>query len=238
MRTAIRIRLVLYGLLAILAGGIGAFLAIVAFDWWLWLPGVLRVFVSVLFLAASAGATGYWLAKPLAAPLHIEAIAGRIEQHFGQLTDRLTSTVDFLRSAQEPTAPMIRKVILNTERLVHDMRLEDVLTFRPLLRSAIAFASCAAILAIVLVAFPTWAQTGWYRYTAPFGTIEWPRRVTILPLSTDGAVPLGESLSVQMKIVRGFDEDLRGVVKMRDPQGHVSAIAMRRSEEGLFCHDD
>lgn len=235
MRTTIRIRLVLFGLLAVMAGGIGAFLVIVAFDWWLWLPGILRVFVGVLFFAGFAIATWYWIARPLAAPLRIEAIAGRIEQHFGELTDRLTSTVDFLRGTQSPAAPMVRKVIQNTEHLVRDMRLEEALTIRPLLRSGIAFASCVSLLAFVLVAFPSWAQTGWHRYTAPFGDTQWPRRVTILPLVTDEAVPLGESLTVRMKVVRGFHDHLRGVVKMRDAQGHVSAIAMRRGADETFA---
>ena len=222
----IRARLAVYGLCAVMAGGIVAFLAIVTFDRFLWLPAALRIFVAWLFFAGLVGSVWHWIVKPLRAPLTIEAIAGRLEQHFGHFDDRLTSTVDFLQHDAPKLSPMMRQLVVNTEQIVRDVPLESALTLKPVVRSVAVLLVGACVLTGILLFFPAWARTGLYRYVDPLGPVEWPRTVQIAPLSFDQAVAVGESATLGMRIVRGLTDTLRGVVQLREPDGTATALAM------------
>ncbi|MCH8251566.1 MAG: hypothetical protein IID36_03840 [Planctomycetes bacterium] len=228
IRRTIRLRLVLYGAFSVSAGGLAAFLFVVALDWALWLPALLRIVSGVLFVAGFAGAMRYWVVRPLRAKLGIDEIAGRLERHFGQLEDRLTSTVDFLQRQDAGSPAMMRRVVANTDQMLADLSLESALSFGPLVRRGVAFVLCAAVFAAVLVWSPDWARTGLFRHIHPFGAIEWPRNVRIVPLTFDQRVAVGESTTVRMKIGRGLTETLRGIVHVREPDGTVSELAMQR----------
>ena len=230
----IRARLVAYGLCAVMAGGIVAFLAIVTFDRFLWLPAALRIFVAWLFFAGLVGSVWHWIVKPLRAPLTIEAFAGRLEQHFGHFDDRLTSTVDFLQHDAPKLSPMMRQLVVNTEQIMRDVPLESALTLKPVVRSVAVLLVGACVLTGILLFSPAWARTGLYRYVDPLGPVEWPRTVQIAPLSFDQAVAVGESATLGMRIVRGLTDTLRGVVQLREPDGTATALAMQRDEDGGF----
>jgi hypothetical protein len=234
MRSGIRLRLVLFGLFAVLAGGYAAFLTIVSFDWWLGFPGVLRVIVTGIFLGGFGGAAYYWIVKPLRAPLSVEAIAGRLERHFDYLRDRLTSTVSFQAGSTDGSPDMIRKFVENTERIVADVPLESALTVKPLLRSVAGFLIASAVMASVVVYQPEWVSIGWKRYTEPFGSARWPTRVEVAPLTFDTIVPMGESATVMMRVVRGYQATLRGMVFVRDSDGQVSVMTMQPGHNGLY----
>lgn len=96
IRRTIRRRLGLYGVCAVLSGGCLSFCVVIAVDWVLELPALMRVFVAALFVLGFGLATLHWIVRPMQTRLTLAQVAGRLERHFGGLDDRLSSTVSFL----------------------------------------------------------------------------------------------------------------------------------------------
>ncbi|UCC32630.1 MAG: hypothetical protein JSU86_10170 [Phycisphaerales bacterium] len=234
LRTAIRVRLVAYGVCTVLAVAVAGFLVIAALDWLVCLPPLLRVAVAGMAIAGLVGATFRWVHRPLQARLGIDEIAARLEAHFGTFQDRLLSTVNFMEHRDASSEGMTQQVIANTEQVIRDIPLESALSSRPLmLRSAMLVLS-VTVLATVLLVSPGWARVGLYRYIHPWGEIEWPRNVSILPLTGDRTVAVGESVTVRMAVQRGLRNALRGVVHLREPDGGITTLAMQRDQDNTF----
>ena len=234
LRTAIRVRLVAYGVCTVLAAAVAGFLIIAVLDWLLRLPPLLRIAVAGVAVAALVGATFRWVHRPLQARLGIDEIAARLETHFGTFQDRLLSTVNFMEHRDAGSEGMTQQVIANTEQVIKNVPLESALSLRPLmLRSAMLVVS-VAVLSTVLLVSPGWARVGLYRYIHPWGEIEWPRDVSILPLTGDRTVAVGESVTVRMNVQRGLHDALRGVVHLREPDGGITTLAMQRDLDNTF----
>ena len=231
LRRRIRIRLAVYGGCAVLAGGFAAFLTCVTLDWLLWLPWGLRIAGAVLFLAGFVWSLWRWVIKPLTVELGLGEIAGQIEQRFTLLQDRLTSTVDFLQHPGAGSAGLMKHVVENTERMVEGLPLEAALSLRPLARQGVWCVVSAVVFAIVLAAAPRWARTGAVRYLDPLGKVQWPHDVTIVPLTGDVLVPVGESATIRMSVARGLSPTLRGVVHLREPGSATTVQAMQREAD-------
>jgi len=234
MRRAVRRRLIAYGVLAVGAGGVAAFLTIVSFDQFLDFPSVLRIIVALIFFGGFAFACNRWIITPLRSPLTVETIASRLERHFPGLDDRLTSTVQFLQGGAIGSERMRSAVIDETEKQVAALPLESALSLRRIGHSAASCALAAVVLLVVGLAAPQWVRTGVVRYTDPFGDTQWPRTVEIEPLTHDVAVAVGESALVRMRITKGLSNELRGVVRLREKDGTVSALTMQRRNDGTF----
>lgn len=238
LRKTIRRRLLAYGFCAVVSGGVVAFLTVVALDWLLWLPSWLRLVGLVLFFLGMVGAVLHWIVRPLRTPLGLEQIAARLEKHFGALGDRLVSTVNFIEqgTASSSTLPvsrnMVEEVVRNTERVTKDLSFEQTLSLGPLARRGGLLALSVIVLSSVFIVAPVWPMTGLYRYLYPWGQIEWPRRVALVPLTGAQTAAVGESVTVRMRILRGLSPSLRPVVRLResDPatRREPLALAMRR----------
>jgi len=252
----VRRRLIGYGLFAVLAGGVGSFLTVVTLDWLFWLPPALRMFGGVLFVAGFVGAIIHWVVRPMRARLGIDELAAELERRFQALQDRLSSTVNFLEQAAEPSplsdgsrnqtsepsplsdgsrnqtktgsAAMMRQVIIDTERVIQNLPLGAALSLRPLAIRGMVFAAGLVALGAVIFVAPQWARTGLDRYVYPWGVVEWPRNVAIVPLTGGQTVALGESATVRMEIQRGLHDALRGVVHLREPDGRTQVLALQR----------
>ena len=234
LRGTIRRRLLVYGGLAVLGGAVASFLVMIALDWLFWLPPALRVMSSMLFLTGLGTAVAYWIVRPLRARLGLDEIAARLERHFVPLRDRLSSAVDFVEHRDAGSSDMMRQVVANTNDMVRNVPLESSLSFRPLAICGVLFLVTLAVLLTGLVLSPNWVRTGLYRYVYPLGEVEWPRRVSIVPLTGTETVAMGEAVSVRMAIARGLHENLRGVVHLREAGGEVTALAMHRDRDGAF----
>jgi len=234
LRKTIRRRLVGYGLFAVLAGGITSFLTVVTLDWLFWLPSTLRFFGSILFVAGFIGALLHWVVRPLRAKLGIDALAAELERRFETLQDQLSSTINFLERRDAGSATMMRQVIADTERVIRSLPLGAALSIRPLVSRGVVFGGGIAALAVVLLAAPQWARTGIVRYVHPWGDIEWPRNVAIVPLTGGQTVALGESATLRMEIQRGLHDALRGVVHLRETDGRTQVLALQRDPDGTF----
>lgn len=234
LRRTVRRRLIGYGACAVLAGGVVSFLTIVTLDSVFWLPPALRLAVGAAFFLGFVAASWYWVVKPLQASLEIVQIAGRLERHFDHLGDRLSSAVSFLSGDQPGSKAMMRQVIENTERIVADLPIESVVAMRPLAMRVVWLAVSASVLLSLVAISPNWVRTGFYRYVYPTGSIEWPRRVEIVPRTGDAKVALGESFTVRMDVERGLTSDLRAVVYTQSPGREVQPLALRRGADGSF----
>jgi len=239
IRRMVRRRLIGYGFCATLAAGIISFMTALTFDWLLELPAVLRIAVAMAFLGGLFASTIHWIVRPVRARLEVAEIAGQLERHFKRLEDRLSSTVNFLQGqpadvAARGSASMMQQVISNTDRAIREIPLESALTLRPLVARGVLLMLSMGVLAVVLLASPGWARTGFYRYVYPFGEFEWPRSVSITPLTGTQTVALGESVTLSMQITRGLHDTLRGVVHLRDRQGGTVSLAMQRGPEGIL----
>jgi len=234
MRRTVRVRLMLYGLCSVLAGGVASFLAVVTVDWLLWLPPALRLLGAGLFLVGFAAAALHWVVKPARARLGIEQIAGRLERRFIPLRECLSSAVNFVEHGDAGSPTLMARVVGQTDRLVKELSLESALTLGPLAARAASLGAATAVLLAILVVSPAWAKTGFYRYLNPLGDLEWPRRVSIVPITGSERVALGESVTVRMAIERGWHEALRGVVRIREGGGTTGTRAMQRDADGSF----
>ncbi|UCF34514.1 MAG: hypothetical protein JSV78_04270 [Phycisphaerales bacterium] len=234
LRRRIRTQLIVYGLCAVGAGGVVAFLTILALDWFLELPAVPRIVIALTFLVGLLIAVVYWIVRPLQARLGIDELAGRLERRFRHLEDRVTSTVNFLQNREAGSTEMMDRVIADTDRMVADLPFEAALTLKPLARITSAFVLVIAVLAVFVACAPGWASTGMFRYLYPLGEFEWPRRVAIEPITHDEVVAIGESITVRMRVTRGLHRDLRGVVHLREPDASKIKLAMRRDKDDSF----
>ncbi|MDO8629612.1 MAG: hypothetical protein Q7R41_03905, partial [Phycisphaerales bacterium] len=234
MRRTVRCRLVLYGLFAVLAGGAAAFLTVVTVDWLVWLPPVLRMVVSALFFAGFVGATMHWIVTPLRTRLGMGELAGKIERHFRSLQDRLASSVNFLERGDAGSSSMARRVVDTTEETIDSLRLESALVIAPVAWRGALFSAGVIVMALSIRLSPDWVRTGFYRYVYPWGDIEWPRSVSILPMTAGQTVAMGESAAVRMQVRRGWRDSLRAVVHLRETDGMVNTLALQDEGNGVF----
>jgi hypothetical protein len=219
---------------AVMAGGAAAFLTILLLDWLLWLPPLLRLIGGSLFGLGFVGATFHWVVLPLRARISPDELAGQLERRFSQLQDQLSSTVDFLRREETASAAMVKRVVADTERMIRDLPLGRALSVRPVAVRGTVFAAGLVVLAGVLLLAPSWVRTGVVRYSHPWGLTEWPRSVEIEPLTGDQLVALGESVVVRMAVRRGLHDSLRGVVQLREADGHAQALTLQRDGNETF----
>lgn len=256
LRRIVRRRLVAYGVFAVFGGGAIALLTVITLDWFLWLPPALRIFGGILFVLGFFAATYYWIMQPLRARLSYNDIAAQLERHFDPLRDRLVSSVNFLERAGnaghkraisiDEAAPgratpvdgaseeLVREVIAGTERKMRDVQLESALSVGPVAARGSIFGVSMVVLIALFILAPQWLRTGIQRYASPLGSVEWPRRVQIVPATGDLIVPLGESATVSMRVERGLRDSLRGVVHLRSPGGNKQLVALKRDAEGEF----
>ncbi len=225
---AARRRLITYGLCAVLAGGVASFLTVVALDWLLGLPPILRLFVAVLFVTGFVLAAWYWIVLPLRTRFSAAHVANRLERHFGEFNDGLSSSVYFLQHEDAASPHMVNRLLAGTEQSLERTPLETALSPRPLVTAGALLAGAGAVFLILLLSSANWVATGVARYVRPFGETEWPRRVALAALSGHERVALGESVTLRMRVERGGYEGLRGLVRLREPGGEVMTLALQR----------
>jgi len=105
---------------------------------------------------------------------------------------------------------------------------------QPLIMRIVWLGVGAGVLGAILLAAPAWVRIGLQRYANPLGEVEWPRSVEIVPLTGDLKAAIGDSVTVRMKVARGEQDALRGVVRLRDGDGEPTALAMRRDADGTY----
>ena len=174
LRRKARRRLFVYGVVMSATVAVAGFLLVIASDWLLSLPALLRILAAICFASVCLGAVGYWIVKPWRTQVSLYHVASRLERTLrgseGPSDDRAGSAG--ARGRRLPRSG--RAHDRNTEQAVGGVRLESVLSLRPLLvRTGVLIVS-VAVLAGAAWAWPGWIRTGVDRYARPFGDSEWP----------------------------------------------------------------
>lgn len=231
IRQIARRRWLVYGVHLVASGGVYALLTIVVLDWWLLLPPALRLIIGLFFIVGFALAATYWIYRPLRTRLGLDDVAARIERYFGDLNDQLSSSVHFASASGDESPDMIRRVLKASETIVATRDIERILTIRPLMLSTALLMGSMALLVGVATVSPRWLWTGIGRYLDPFGAIEWPTTVQIMPLTRNLRVPSAEAARLRMRITQGLTDTLRATVHLRDAEGRVTTLALNRESD-------
>ncbi len=198
----------------------------VVLDYLLWLPGPARLVIAVA--VASGALATLWLrvGRPATARIGLGEVAGRIDARLREFDDRLASAV-FLCEAPSAASPaMIEHVVRQAER--DSERISAATLTRS--RRSLTLAAVAALLVLLMAGIgltaPQFVETGLARYLQPFGAVQWPRTVCIVPVSADARRPIGGWFEARARIERGWDEGLRVFLCTENPQGRRERHAM------------
>jgi len=195
---------IIRGLCASCAAGIGAFLLIILLDasitllspWTRWI-------MSALAYLTWASTTFWFLIRPLTITFTLTGIARLIEIHHPELQERISSAVQLLSSRDIPSIRGSETLIAAlTEEAVH-----EVGTIHPRqeisFRSAMPFAIAATgVIAVLFILWLTWPQqTGFLlaRATAPFLNLPNVQAIDLVVEPGDTLVAAGSSLQVSVR---------------------------------------
>jgi hypothetical protein len=221
--------IIIRGVCASCAAGLGAFLVVMLFD------AVLTLLVAwprwVLSLSAYAcwaGTTYWYLVRPLARSFSLTGIARLIENHHPELQERLSSVVELLASKDIPS-------IRGSEVLIQALTEEAVrgaVSLRPRheisFRRAIPFGMAAGLMVAVLtglgLVMPR--QTGFLmaRAAAPFLNLPNVRAVDLVVKPGDALVAAGGSLEISLQTLNPVVSFAR--LRMTDSQGRETVADM------------
>ena len=186
-----------------LACAVGALFATVLIDWMLNLPGIPRVCVDLLALAAFGYAVYRGLVRPLLAKLSISDVAGRLEHAFPTFDDRLRSTVDFVRTDAPGSDVMKDRVVREATQMAQQMDLRRALVVTPVVYSLGGGIIAVGLLILLSIIFPIYSQIAASRLLHPFTGPQWPKRVQIDAGGLPGRVPLGQHIPITMHLTKG-----------------------------------
>jgi hypothetical protein len=196
--------IVLRGVCASCAAGVGAFLAIMLVDasftllarWPRWL-------MSGVAYAVWAGAFAWFLLRPLARSFTLAGIARLIEAHHPELQERLSSVVELLGSRD---VPAIRgsEVLIGalTEEAVRDavrLKPRHEISFRSAIPFAVAAGIVIAVLAALWLARPLQMRFLLARAAAPFLNLSNVHAADLVVEPGDALVASGSPLRISVR---------------------------------------
>ncbi len=203
VRRRARRLLLLYALSWVVAAVVAATLALALADYWIRFrdPGI-RVLSLLALLGVLVWAIFRYLRPVLARRLDDVTIAQKIERHFPSLRDRLSSSVEFLKTSpadhQAGSVALRQLVIAETAQAVKELDLTTVLERRPTGR---AMASAAAVIALALAAVfldPNSARLALARLANPLGQTAWPRQHDLVFRNAPDRVASGQTFEVEL----------------------------------------
>lgn len=220
-----------YALAAVAIWIFGAILVAVVADYFLRSEEVgMRVLSSLFVVAAGVGAAIYYVG-PLWRHQERDAdIAARIERHFPELGNSLTSALDFLATAEDdPRAgspTMRRAVIAEAEARVNHLPLQEVID--PWLpQRALGLAGGSLLLLLALSAFDIGgALQGAQRLLIPWNAPHWPREHELAFVDAPHVHAAGRDLELVLTELQGLA--LPSVVEVQYLWSGESTIRQRR----------
>lgn len=225
---------------------VGALLGVVALDYVLNLPAWPRV---VLTLAAVAGVLWLcwrWMGQGLLHRLSLSDVAGRVEETFPELEDRLRSAVEFARmDAARPVAPawegesetLRQRVRAEAAERVAALDLRRAADATPAQRWLLRGGACAAVVALLAAAMPgDYRAAAWQRLTDPFAGHAWPKRTLIAVVGdVPERVAAGDRVGVRVRLERGDRPSARATLFYQYDNGAVRQELMTRGADGTFA---
>ncbi len=235
----LRVVILLRGLLAVTAVAVGALLVVMAIDAWVTLfsPRI-RWALTLSAGTATVMAALFLLVRPLARSFTLTGVARAVELRHPELQERVSSAVELLTSRDdEPLRGSETLISALSARAADDVRSlqpQREVTLRSLRPVAIAAASLAAVLLVLLTAWPGQARRLLARAVAPHANL--PNiaagDLRISP-GRDVVVPAGESFGVEVEVdsVPVRRSSLR-MVRDGQTETPMAMTAMPTDEEG------
>ena len=208
VRRRARRLLLLYALSCVVAAVVATTLAMALADYWIHFrdPG-LRVLSLLAIVAVLVWAVSRYLRPVLARRLDDVTIAQRIERHFPGLEDRLSSSVEFLKTAAADhhagSAALREQVIAQTTDAVKDLDLTTVLERRPTGRALLGAAVVIALAAAAVLLDPGAARLALARLANPLGPTAWPRQYDLVFRNPPERVAAGQTFEVELVDTQG-----------------------------------
>ncbi len=234
LRRRVRALLVVHGAAVLIVQMLPAVLAFAILDWWVHFPNLVRLAA----LAIAVGWTAAWIARriirPIMAPLPLEQLALRLGTLSETNRDALAGAVSFLDGHGSGSAELWQRVIDESTQNAPREAWTRGLHTRSILVAALPATLLLAGVGWLHVREPDMCEIGRARLLAPWVSAEWPRRVRIMPLTTDVTVALGESVTLSMRVERGDHAYLRGYVDWGPKGGLVRRSLMQREADGIF----
>ncbi|MBI3836801.1 MAG: hypothetical protein HY288_02555 [Planctomycetia bacterium] len=129
-------------------------------------------------------------------------VAQRIERRFPVLTDRLTSTVQFLAHSeadpQAGSAVLRRAVILQTTSAVEGLDFSQVFERRPIWRALGIAGIVGTIATFVALIAPDSARIALVRMARPFGNDAWPKVYSVAFRQSPDRLAAGQTFEVEL----------------------------------------
>ena len=157
---------------------------------------------GIMLAAAAAVAWVVWrqLLEPLRAPMSDDDLALLVERHCGRLADRLISTVQFARWADD--APLVSRAMIartaeQANELAADVDFKRIVE-RSNLRRVLCVAACAAA---ILAGFAIWqsdVMALWWRRNVLLADVDWPQKNYIDVQGGHFKVVRGDDLTVEI----------------------------------------
>lgn len=234
VRRRLRRKLAVSGAAFVVSGFVLACLTLFVLDWFLWLPGPLRLAGVILIAAGLLFGLYRRVVRPLVQPIPLVDIAVRIQEHFPQFDRGLAGAVEFIESNPDGSPALADLAIGRATHIAEKLKLDTALKPGwPERTQLVAFFAIAASVAL-LIGAPGWLLTGAQRCVLPFAAYEWPRQFAIAPDTRNQTAAYGESVTVAMTLTRGDADRARPVVVTRNDAGQLTRTPMQRRNDTGF----
>ncbi len=229
LRATLRRLAVLRGVALVVAVLLGLVMLIGTVDWLFHIDDhVARLLLGLTICFSVLLAITRWVIQPALARLTDLQIAKRIEHAYPEFTERLSSSVEFVRQPPPGSDELREQTIQRATQDVRNLEL-DLLPDRQPLRQAAVVAISLTVLAIAFFAVrPTEAKIAVRRLMFPFSEQPWPR-TTDYHIIDENGVPLPDNIPLQA--VKGEYKELL-VQNTRGDLPEDSAIEYRLGKDG------
>ncbi|MBK8267695.1 MAG: hypothetical protein IPK83_05065 [Planctomycetes bacterium] len=203
-------------------------------DWWVDFPGLIRVLVLAVGCGLGAGWCWRRVVRPLVATIPLDQLALRLGIMNPEERDELAGAVSFLDGHGSGSTKIWERVVATTSQHAAEKSWGRGLNPRRSARSVGAAVVLFGGVAWTAHVLPELAEIGRSRLLAPWVSVEWPRRVQIIPETRDVTAAFGESVTLAMHVSRGDDPFLRAYVEWGPAGGEMRKSLMQREADGTF----
>ena len=205
----------------VVAAAVGALVVLGPLDYWLRLPGVVRLVIGLGLVALAVWQLGPGLIRAWRFAPPRDGLARRLEHRVPALRGRLVSALEFGLTparfapphAEPVTAALAATAVERTGADVAAAGLERHLSALvnpvPTRRWLAAGLTALAVVAATLAAAPGPGFTALQRWFAPLGAATWPARVALEAPPLPAVLPVDTPAELRVRVTRGVRSGLR-----------------------------
>lgn len=220
---------------------IGIVFALIVFDYFVRLPGTLRLAMLLAGIGGMLWGLGWYLRQVVVFWPSLTQIALRAEQTLPSLQGRLASSLEFVTAGLSQTNPLAARAVNETETRLQGASIRRVLAPKRAVRDIVVMSAAVALAVLLIIVNPAAAQTGLSRLFLPFGNAQWPARTGVASLMDQvlqgrEIYPRGVALPLRAQVTRGADEQrVDAYYRLREEGrfGNWQHIVLTHQSEGV-----